>query len=176
MIITFSNLKIVFPPLWVHLEIVHCYFCFFCRWVLQLDIDGAIFYSTAPQWISSPLTQAPGQLKQLLPLFLVNHVSKYYPFMSSRGLVLSSLNLLLLTWEGWEHALLIWSEEREGLCFSKCTVFFIFFPPCASIRIVPTTRSSWSGQETIGPMCPEKRSTAKLVGQVCLMGKFMWER
>ncbi|XXG75868.1 hypothetical protein AAC387_Pa08g0347 [Persea americana] len=29
-------------------------------WVLQLDCDGAIFYSTAPKWISSPLTEAPG--------------------------------------------------------------------------------------------------------------------
>lgn len=76
MIIMCSNLNIIFPS--VDLEIVHTNNSFFCRWVLQLDCDGAIFYSTAPKWISSPLTEAPGQLTQLLPLFLMNHVPEYY--------------------------------------------------------------------------------------------------
>lgn len=36
--------------------------CVSFRWVLQLDREGEIVYSTAPRWINSPTTTSEGLL------------------------------------------------------------------------------------------------------------------
>jgi hypothetical protein len=65
---------------------------FDCRWVLQLDSAGSVFYSTAPRWVRQSsgvdLPQYANGSKKLLSfspcaLFLLLHPFKEFPWISS---------------------------------------------------------------------------------------------